>query len=158
MTTQTGVYLAYTAEFCGVCLKKEKKCSEKKSSESEYCVQQCVPTKKVARNERHLGYSNEAKTCLEAETPLACAAGIGESTTKREKGYIVDRPRDDCVCAPTLLCERVECVRNRKRLIYREDTPHVLGCARQKAIRTYIWSEKNERTAVLPYSSTVRTP
>lgn len=73
-------------------------------------MQQCVPTKKVARNERHLGYGNEAKTCLEAETPLACAAGIEKSTTKREKGYIVDRrERRLCVCPHFVVWARRVC-------------------------------------------------
>lgn len=120
-------------------------------------MQQCVPTKKVARNERHLGYGNEAKTCLEAETPLACAAGIEKSTTKREKGYIVDRrERRLCVCPHFVVWARRVCEKQKATSFIERIHRTSWGVrARKPFARIFGQSKKrkNRRVALFKYRS-----
>lgn len=93
---------------------------------------------------------------LKQRRPLRVLRELGKVPPKGRKGILWTDEKDDCVCAPTLLCGRVECVRNRKRLYLSRGYTARLGvCAPESHSHVYLVREKrkNRRVALFKYRS-----
>lgn len=88
---------------------------------------------------------------LKQRRPLRVLRELGKVPPKGRKGILWTDEKDDCVCAPTLLCGRVECVRNRKRLYLSRGYTARLGvCAPESHSHVYLVRKKTKEPPCCP--------